>query len=405
MSEAAPAARRPAPDGVPSSDLDPFSDDFLTDPYPGHEELRELGPVVWLSRYDAYAMARYDEVQSSLTDWQTFCSSAGVGLSDFRKDKPWRPPSIILEADPPLHSRSRAVLARVLSPAALRDLRATFEDEAERLVERLVARGRFDAVKDLAEVYPVKVFPDALGLAEEGRENLLPYGGMVFNSFGPQNHLFQGSLTHLRPVRDWIMWKCSRDQLAPGGFGAQIYAAADTGEITHEEAPLLIRSFLSAGIDTTVAGIGAAIHCFARAPQEWAKLHADPAAARRAFDEILRYESPVQAFFRTTTRDIEVAGVPIGAGEKVLMFFAAANRDPRRWPEPARFDIDRRPTGHVAFGAGIHYCVGQMLARLETESVLKSLARRCARIELAGEPRRRLNNTLRALASLPVAVA
>ena len=163
-----------------------------------------------------------------------------------------------------------------------------------------------------------------------------------------------------------------------------------------------MRSFLSAGVDTTVNGIGNALWCLARHPEAYAKLHADPTLARAAFEESLRYESAVQTFFRTTSRPVELAGVRIPAGSKVLTVLAAANRDERQWPNPERFDIERRPTGHMAFGSGIHGCVGQVVARLEGELVLAALAKRFARIELAGEPTRRLNNTLRALATLPL---
>jgi 4-methoxybenzoate monooxygenase (O-demethylating) len=119
------------------------------------------------------------------SDWQTFCSSAGAGLSNFRKEPPWRPPSLLLEADPPLHTRTRGVLTRIPSAAALRQRRDAFAREAEELVERLVPRGSFDAVEDLAEPYPLKVFPDALGLSPEGRGTLLPYGNIAFNAFDP----------------------------------------------------------------------------------------------------------------------------------------------------------------------------------------------------------------------------
>ena len=147
----------------PVSAIDPFSHAFLRDPYPHHESLRETGPVVWLEQYGIWTMARHQEVRDALTDWQTYCSSAGVGLSDFRKEPPWRPPSIILEADPPLHTRTRAVLTRIMSPAAINSLRETFEREAEALVARLVEQGEFDGIADLAEAYPLKVFPDAVG--------------------------------------------------------------------------------------------------------------------------------------------------------------------------------------------------------------------------------------------------
>ncbi|MGI9414627.1 MAG: cytochrome P450, partial [Hyphomicrobiales bacterium] len=152
----------------PVSDIDPFSDDFLADPYPFHEELRELGPVVYLERYGIWSMARHADVHAALTDWETFISSAGVGLDDFRKVTPWRPKSIVLEVDPPLHDRTRGVMARILSPQAMREIRPHFEARAARLADALVERRRFDAIPDLAEAYPLMVFPDAMGLQQEG---------------------------------------------------------------------------------------------------------------------------------------------------------------------------------------------------------------------------------------------
>jgi cytochrome P450 len=388
----------------PVSAVDPFSHAFLHDPYPHHEALREAGAVVWLERYGIWAMARHEQVRDALTDWQTYCSSAGVGLSDFRKEPPWRPPSIILEADPPLHTRTRAVLTRILSPAAIKILRDMFEREAEKLIAQLVEQREFDGVADLAEAYPLKVFPDAVGISEEGRDNLLPYGTMVFNSFGPRNDLFSAAMANAGPVRDWITSKCSRAALAPGGLGMQIFEAVDAGELTEDEAGMLVRSFLSAGIDTTVYGLGNALYCLARYPEQWRTLRENPNLIRGAFEEVLRFEAPVQTFFRTTTRAVDVAGVRLGDGEKVLLFLAAANRDPRRWEKPDTFDVTRRAAGHMTFGTGIHGCVGQAVARLETEAILTALTRRVASFELTGEPKRRLNNTLRGFDTMPLRV-
>lgn len=388
----------------PISTVDPFSHAFLRNPYPHHQGLREAGPVVWLEQYGIWAMARHQEVRDALTDWQTYCSSAGVGLSDFRKEPPWRPPSIILEADPPLHTRTRDVLTRILSPAAINILRATFEREAELLVARLVEQREFDGIKELAEAYSLKVFPDAVGISGDGRENLLPYGSMVFNSFGPRNDLFNHAMANAGPVRDWIMSKCSRAALAPGGLGMQIFEAVDSGELTEPEAGMLVRSFLSAGVDTTVYGLGNALHCFAGHPEQWTILRENPNLIRGAFEEVLRFEAPVQTFFRTTTRNVDVADVRMGDGEKVLLFLAAANRDPRRWDKPDTFDVRRRATGHMTFGTGIHGCVGQAVARLESEAIFAALARRVASFELMGVPEQRLNNTLRGLDTLPLRV-
>ena len=389
---------------APVSDVDPFCREFFENPFPAHDELRESGPVVRLSRYDVWAVARYAEVHAILNDWQTFCSSRGVGLTDFAKEQPWRPKSLVLETDPPLHDKTRRVLNRVLSASVITRLRERFAKEADALIDELVERGSFDAIVDLAETYPLTVFPDAMGMPRDNRHFLLPYGNMVFNSFGPRNEFFEAAVADAAPVLAWLQRQMQRDAFAPEGFGAAIHRASDTGELTLEEAPIVARSLLTAGVDTTVSGIGAAVYCLARFPGEFARLRADPALARAAFEEAVRYETPVQTFFRTTTRAVEIGGVPVGEGEKVLMFLGAANRDPRHWERPDEYDITRRTVGHVGFGSGIHQCVGQLLARLEGECVLSALARKAASIEITGPIRRRYNNTLRALAGLPVTV-
>lgn len=390
---------------VPALDLDPYSDEFLTDPYAGHEQMREAGPVFRLSRYGVYGTARHAEVHAVLNDHETWISSAGVGLANFRREAPFRPKSLILEADPPDHTKARAILSRILSPKMVMQIRASFQAEADTLLDAFVEKaqgGVVDAVKELTEVYPLRVFPDAVGLEREGRQNLLLYGDMIFNAFGPRNERFAKAAEQVKPVTQWIMDHCRRERLAPGGFGDQIYQAADAGEITLDEAPMLVRSFLSAGVDTTVSALGNALLCLARHPGEYVKLHADPSLARQAFEETLRYESSVQTFFRTSSRDVALGGAAIPADSKIVTFLAAANRDSRQWPEPHRFDIGRKPVGHMAFGSGIHGCVGQAVARLEGELILAGLARRTRRIELAGAPVRRLNNTMRALGSLPL---
>lgn len=394
----------PSQNARPVSNKDPFDLNTLANPFPLHQHLRETGPVVWLEHYQIWALARYEQVHAALNDWETFCSSAGVGITDFRKEKPWREPSILLEKDPPEHTHARSAMTRVLSPAAIRSLREGFEAYAEQLVDELVERGEFDAATDCAEVFPLKVFPDALGLAADERHHLLRYGNIAFNAFGPRNSLFEASMEEAPEVSQWIIARCARDKLAPDGLGARIFSMADEGKITEREAGLLVRSLLTAGVDTTVNGIGCALRSLAANPDQWAILRDDPKLARAAFEETLRYDSPVQTFFRTTTRPVEIEGITLGEGEKLLMFLGAANRDPRRWDNPDKFDIQRKATGHVGFGSGIHGCVGQMIARLEAEVILNALTKRVHTLELTAKPEPKLNNTLRGWAHIPVRV-
>ncbi len=392
---------------MPELDDDPYAAENLIDPYPMHQRIREAGPVVRLTPYASLvACARHAEVHAVLNDHVNFISGAGVGLTNFNLETPFRPKSLILEADPPLHTQTRTVLSRILSPKAVMQIRAAFTAEAEALIDRCVAKslkdGQIDGIHDLAQPYPLKVFPDAVGVGDDGRENLLIYGDMIFNSMGPRNELLAKSAARVGPVTQWIMAQCQRANLRPDGFGDQIYQAVDSGEISAEQAPLLVRSFLSAGVDTTINGIGNALFALAHHPEQYARLHADPKLARPAFEEALRWESTAQTFFRTAGRDCSIAGVPVRENTKVLCLLGAANRDPRKWPEPERYDIERRPSGHVALGSGIHGCVGQAVARLEGEVVFTALARRVKRIEVVGAHTRRLNNTLRALDTLPL---
>jgi len=391
------------PSGAPTVDVDPFSIEFFADPYPSHAALRDAGRVVWLSRYNIAATARYEEVRRALQDYKTFSSARGVGLADFSRHGRFRLPSLILEADPPTHTRSRAALTKALSPAVMRSLRESFAAAAEEMIARLVAKGECDGCSELAEAYPLKVFPDAIGMRPENRHYLLPYGDMVFNSFGPANELFQAAATRAQDVFPWVEAEALRRHLKPGGFGMILYQCVDAGEITEDEAHKLVRSMLTAGVDTTVNGIGAALYALARYPKQWERMRADPSRlAKAAFEEAVRFESPVQTFFRTTTCATELGGVRLEEGRKILLFLGAANRDPRQWQNPDAYDIERKVLGHVGFGAGIHVCVGQLLARLEGEVVLQALAKQVSRIELAGEPERRFNNTLRGLKRLPL---
>jgi 4-methoxybenzoate monooxygenase (O-demethylating) len=231
---------------VAELDIDPYTSENLLDPYPMHERVREAGPVVRLKPYPmVVACARHEQVRSVLTNHATFISSAGVGLPNFNQEAPFRPQSPILEAHPPLHTRTRGVLMRILGHHAVARLRAQFTTHAEWLVERCVSRVEIDGIGDLARVYPLQVFPDAVGLQQDGRENLPLYTDMMLNAMGPRNAVFEKSAERGAPVTRWVMAHCQRDRLAPGGFGDQVYQAAESGEITFEQATLLVRSLLA----------------------------------------------------------------------------------------------------------------------------------------------------------------
>lgn len=390
------------PPGVPVWDVDPYDSGILANPDAYYAELRMQGPFAYASRYSILICGRYEETREVFSDHTRFVSSRGVGLTDFRHAKPWRKPSIILEVDPPEHQKARLAMSRAMSPKVVAGLAAQFRATADRLVDEMIERGEFDGVLDFAEAFPTAVFPEAVGLTEVDRRILVDYGAVVFNALGPDNALRQKALARIPEIVPWIARNCARARLAPGGIGAMIYAAADAGEITEAEAAMLVRSLLSAGVDTTVTGIGNALWCLSRHPEAWDRLRADPKLLRPCFEEVLRYTSPVHTFARTANLACEIAGHPVEEGAKVLCVLGSANMDPAKWGDPETFRIDRNPVGHLAFGAGIHGCVGQNIARAELEALLGALAARVARIEPDGEPVWRPNNAVHALDRLPL---
>lgn len=390
---------------APVIDEDPYSDATLVDPYPLFDRMREAGPGVWLEKYGVPAFARFDACKDILDDYATFISGAGAGPKNLHHEPSWRPQGI-MESDPPVHTSMRHAMAGVISPKGTRALRGQFQEFADELVEKVLDLREFDAVADFAQVFPLRVFGDAVGIPREGRaENLLALGAMNFSTFGPDDERSKEFFRRGAGTNEWAMANTARERLAPGSLGAQIWDFADRGEITEDQAALLVRAMLSAGLDTTIFSIGNTLQCLVRHPGEWAKVHANPKLARFAIDEAFRYESPFQSFYRTTSKPVSFHGIELPAEAKVAVFVGAANRDPRHWgPDAGSYRIERQAGGHLGFGMGIHQCVGQPVSRLEMEVLFNTLAQRVKVIELTAEPVPFLHNTLRGWASLPVRV-
>jgi len=388
---------------VPTSDLDIFDMEVLADPYPAFERLREAGPAVWLERYGAWAFARFAPVRAALLDHETFYSSAGTGLTDLRSESSWRTRSRLQEADPPEHTQWRRIVSTVFSAEAVRELTGAWEAEASEMVLGLAGAGTFDGVTKLAQALPLRVFADKVGLPREGREeHVPPFAELAFNLNGPPNELFDEAMSSAKSVMPWIIEHLYPEKLTPGGWGDQIHQLATAEGFSREEAAILVRGLLVAGMDTTIKGLGSLLWLLASHPEQYERLRGDPRLIRSAFDEAVRLESPIQMFFRTLSRDYDVDGVTVPSGDRVVLLYGAANRDPRRWDDPDRFDITRKAAGSLGFGAGIHACLGRMIAYAQAEALLTALVRTAAAIELAGPPRWRLNNLLRGLAELPL---
>lgn len=386
------------------SAVDPFSAEGLSNPLRVDEQIREAGEIIWLEKYGIWFTGRYEIVEQVFRDYETFESSAGTGLTNTKKIENWRKPSVILENDPPSHTKYRRIMSSILSQRVVRRLTEGFQQRADELVDAVVARGEFNAAKELAEAFPLSVLPDAVGFSPDGREHLLPYSNLNFQAMGPRNELYDRAAAEAEEAAAFVNWQMRREALAPGGLGHTIYAYVDEGEISEEDAGMLVRTFLSAGIDTTIFGIQFTLKALAENPDAWAALRDDPGLARKAFEEGLRWNAPSPYIGRTTARETVIGGTRLGAGEKVIMALAAANRDPRRWDDPDSYDLARDPSGHLAFGTGIHGCVGQMMARMEATCLLSALARRVDTIELVGEPELFYSNWLRGFEDLPMRV-
>jgi cytochrome P450 len=384
----------------PVYDVDLYADAALADPYEHYRALRDLGPVVWLPVHDVYAVARDADVRRVLDDPAVFCSGQGVGLNDLVNAGGQ---GTTLMSDGEQHARLRDVIGRPLTPKALAELRHPAQALADGLADRLVGRRSFDAVPDLAEVLPATWVPDLLGWPTDGRDRLLAWGSDTFDSLGPLNDRAAVAGPGLLEMTGYAQ-QVAASTLPAGSMAAGILDAAARGDLAPHQCPMAIIDYLAPSLDTTVAALGNAVWLFATHPDQWDLLRRDPQRVKQAFNEVLRIESPISGFTRVTTRPTEIAGVELPAGARILVSFASANRDERRWDEPASFDITRNSAGHVGFGHGEHACVGMGLARLEGAAVLTALVERVERFELTGAPVRKLNNLIRSFASLPVTV-
>ncbi len=366
---------------IPAYDIDIFSAESVRNARSVDDALREFAPVVRLA--DGNVMiARHANVVAGLQDWKSFSS----------KSRPWHDansvrPEILLTDDPPRHTHVRSAMTKALSPALIGGMRQSFQRDAKLLFDDVLSREGevIDAVAEITQRFVFKALPDAFGLRIAGRENMSAFGNMVWATLGPQNQLFDDAMVNLEPVLAWIETACNRENLTPGGIGAAIYRLADEGLITEAEAKLLTQTVLSAGADTTIITMANALQAFALFPAQYQTLRKEPNLVRAAFDESLRWDSPSRMAGRIAARDIDIEGYRIEEGQKVGLMFAAANRDPRAWEAPDRYDIKRDLKKQVGWGYGVHACVGRLLAQLEAHVLLTEALLRVERFELAGE--------------------
>jgi cytochrome P450 len=275
--------------------------------------------------------------------------------------------------------------------------------EAEGVAEKLAAKGTFDAATELAQHLPMTVVSNLVGLPDKRRERMLVWAREMFNCFGPMNHRAIASFPVLQEMMDYATNEAVPEKLKPGSWADGIHEAVARGEVSRQACPAMMVDYLGPSLDTTISAITTAVWLFANNPDQWDIVRQNPQLLPSAVNEVLRYDPPIQGFSRYVTRDVDMDGVVLPAGSRTIMFYGAANRDERKYPDPDRFDVLRRPGDHLGFGAGPHACAGMNLARMEMVALFTALAKRVRRFTIL-EEEAVLNNVLRGFKLLRVAV-
>jgi cytochrome P450 len=377
----------------------------LDDPYPVYRRLRDEAPVYHVANPDLWALTRFEDVQAASQDWETFSSSAGGTGNDIDDTyQLFLPAGDMAGVDPPLHTRLRGALRLAFSPSALR---SRFEPIVRRKVNELIDTfadaGRADFARDLARPVPGTTMFAWFGFPESDHPQLLGWFQDMLERDSGVRALPARALAGRDSLREYI--RAAADERRASrredllGFLVDAQAA---GQISEDE--LLGGSMLLfvAGITTTSGLISNSLFHLAGFPDQRELIRRDPAILPAAIEELVRFDAPLQALARTTTRDVPIHDDVIPAGARVALVWASANRDERRWSEPDRLDITRPAQRHVSFGEGIHHCLGAPLARLEARIVFEELFRRIPDYAVSGPVVRIRTPTDRALESLPV---
>lgn len=366
---------------VPVCDVDLYDAAINADPYDAYRAIRDAGPVVWLPATGVWAMGRYGDVRAALRDHGLFSSASGPAVNETVNQTAGLLASCLI-SDPPQHETFRKVIAPPLRPGAMRALESLMADEAVALVEGVLNRRSFDGVTDFAQALPLTVVRSLVGLPAIGQENMLRWGTASFESFGPDSPRTRGAIDEMGQVGEFIFAPDLAERCDPHGWAAGVFDAAARGDITKMQGPSLLLDYINPSLDTTIGAISHLLRLLADNPDQWDLLRADPALIPHAINETLRVESPVRGFSRVATADHRIDEVALPRGARVLMLFGSANRDERKWTDPERFDITRKPSDHLGFGFGIHSCVGMNLARLEMRCLLEAMIPRVARIDV-----------------------
>lgn len=390
---------------------------FYDDPYPTYHQLRAEDPVHWSDAVGGWMLTRYDDVLATIRDTSHF-SSRGRMLAVLEhfpdsvrsRMRPFEDHFTVglISSDPPDHTRLRALVNKAFTPRVVEQLRPRVQILVDELLDNVQDRGEMDLIRDLAYPLPAIVIAELLGAPPEDRDRFKRWsdGILAFQGLGRTSpEVIERSQEHLLEMRGFLSDLVEQRRRAPREDLLSRLVEAEAAGDKLSEAELLTTcvTLLTAGHETTTNLIGNGLFTLLRHPDQFRQLHANPAWMPTALEEMLRYESPLQRNPRRIAQDIELHGKRLRRGDYIVQILGAANRDPAQFPDPDRFDITRLPNRHVAFGFGIHFCVGAPLARLEAPIVIGTVLRRMPQLQLSTAPLRwQEHGLLRGLQSLPV---
>ena len=390
-----PGAKSYLPEGSAVFDL--FSDDMRRNPYPVYDRMRGESPVFHLAPFDLWMIFDYDGVKRALSDHAAFSSNLshvpGQG----------NPGEWFIFFDPPRHTKLRALIAKAFTPRVVANLEPRIRELSRELLDEMIERGEADLVGEYSAPLPMRVIAELLGVPAADWPRYKRWSDVILkvaNTFAPgdeTDRIFQeyGAVTEeMRAALPQLIAQLRSAR--PDALLARLVEAEVDGErLTQEEILGFVQLLLVGGQETTVNLINNAVLCLLEHPDQLSRLRAAPQLLPAAIEEVLRYRSPLQWMPRATTCDVELHDRVIPAGKLVLPMMGSANRDLRQFPDASRFDIARDPNAHLAFGHGIHACLGAPLARLEARIALADFLDRVHTFELATdepwEPRQALS--------------
>ena len=360
----------------------PADSDFKANPYPVYADVRQRDPVHRMRLIDAWLLARYADVDRMLRDHRRFSNDQrNLGYTDYVS---------MLDMDPPDHTRLRALVSKAFTPRAVARLQPRIQAVCDDLLDAVQAQGRFDLMETLAFPLPVIVIAEMLGVPPQDRDWFKTSSHDAALSIEPslsrsQIRRVQIAFEELREYFRGLIEE--RRQRPQDDMISALLAAEEAGDkLSREELLMTLMLLLVAGHETTRNLIGNGMLALLKHPDQLRRLRDEPDLMESAVHEVLRYDSPVQMDGRIAREDVEFGGKRIRKGQRIIGLIGAANRDPEAFPQPDQLDIGRQQTSHIAFGRGIHHCLGSSLALLEGRIAFASLLRRFASIQLAREP-------------------